>query len=191
MKIFLDTETTGVPKVYGRPVSEVDNYPRLVQLAYIVRDPDGRIVYQHETLIKPVGYEIPAQAAAVHGYNTAMAMEYGHIIEGVLDGLAFWVNRSDLIVGHNISFDLAVLGAEYWRLYDRDFLAGRQSFCTMQSTIAFVGIPRRGGGLKYPKLEELHQKLFDEPMGKAHTALQDITNTMKCYDELARRGFAP
>lgn len=34
--LFIDTETTGLPKEYDAPYTDIDNWPRLVQLAWIV-----------------------------------------------------------------------------------------------------------------------------------------------------------
>ncbi len=34
--VFFDTETTGLPLNWKAPVTELENWPRLIQLAYIV-----------------------------------------------------------------------------------------------------------------------------------------------------------
>ena len=41
MYLFFDTETTGLPKNYKAPASDLNNWPRLVQLAYHLYDNDG------------------------------------------------------------------------------------------------------------------------------------------------------
>ena len=40
MYIVFDTETTGLPKKYNAPFTDTDNWPRMVQLAWIVYDED-------------------------------------------------------------------------------------------------------------------------------------------------------
>lgn len=187
MQLFFDTETTGVPKVYGLPVSNVDNYPRLVQLGYIIYN--GReALTEQEFIVKPNGFEIPVVASDVHGVTQEIALSKGDDIKDVLDNFQFWIENCDEIVGHNVDFDVSVVGAEYWRLYQKNPFEGKKVVCTMKSTTRFVGIPR-SGGFKYPKLHELYRKLFNEDMGAAHTALQDISNTAKCYFALVERGI--
>jgi len=40
---------------------------------------------------------------------------------------------------------------------------------------------------KYPRLAELHRKLFNEEMLDAHDAWVDVAFTAKCYYELIKR----
>ncbi len=56
----------------------------------------------------------------------------------------------------------------------------------MKSSTNYCKLPGSYGKYKWPKLGELYQILFHEDMGAAHTALQDIQNTAKCYFELKR-----
>lgn len=58
----------------------------------------------------------------------------------------------------------------------------------MKSSTDYCKLPGFYGKYKWPKLHELYKKLFNEDMGAAHTALQDIRNTAKCFFELERLG---
>lgn len=187
MELFFDTETTGKPKRYDAPVSDVDNYPRLVQLGYIVTDGDQTLL-ETEILIYPNGFEIPEEASRIHGVTTERARREGLAIKHVLLDFVYWIGSVDLIVGHNVDFDVSVVGAEYWRLYESNPFSGKKTICTMKSSTNFVGLPGKYG-FKYPKLSELYLKLFGMEMGAAHTALQDIQNTVKCYRALVDRGI--
>ena len=194
MYLFFDTETTGKPKRYDAPISDVDNYPRLVQLGFIVVE-DREILLEQEFIVKPVGFEIPAEVSLIHGITNEKALADGEDLETVVRIFDLWIQQCDTIIGHNVSFDLCVFGAEYWRLYQKDPFEGKKSVCTMKSSTNFCGIPspfrtvRNSGQFKYPKLAELYKKLFDTDMGAAHTALQDIRNTVRCYFELVERGI--
>ena len=42
--LFFDTETTGLPKKYDAPASNVDNWPRLIQLSWIICDENKNII---------------------------------------------------------------------------------------------------------------------------------------------------
>ena len=187
MQLFFDTETTGIPRNYNAPVSDVDNWPRLVQLGFIVMDGKD-VLTEQEYIVKPDGFEIPVEASNVHGITTEVANSKGESVKKVVLEFMFWMNQCDTIVGHNVSFDVSIVGAEYWRIYGNSPFEGKKAVCTMKSGTQFVGIPR-AGGFKYPKLHELYRKLFDKDMGAAHTALQDISNTAQCYFEMVERGI--
>lgn len=188
MELFFDTETTGVPKNYRAPVSDVDNYPRLVQLGYILFDGD-QVLLEEEVIILPDGFTIPEEASNVHGITTGKAIDKGVPIGSVLSVFGFWLQNCDLVVGHNVNFDMNVVGAEFWRMFEKNPFEGKRSVCTMLSSVDFCAIPGKfRGKFKYPKLHELYRRLFNEEMGAAHTALQDIQNTAKCYRELVRLG---
>lgn len=187
--IFFDTETTGKPKNYNAPVSDVENWPRLVQLGYIVFDENGNKKMELEFIIKPNGFVISEEVSKIHGITQEIAEKDGFHIQTVLDLFFEDISDNDKFVGHNVSFDLSVVGAEYYRIYGRDPFAGRESICTMKSSTSYCKLPGGyGGKYKWPKLSELYQTLFHEDMGAAHTALQDIQNTAKCYFELERLG---
>ncbi len=53
---FFDTETTGLPQRWNAPVTDVDNWPRLVQLAWIMCDDKGNIIEERSDIIKPEGF---------------------------------------------------------------------------------------------------------------------------------------
>ena len=44
--LFFDTETTGLPKNWKAPVTDTENWPRIVQIAWILSTKEsGRIEY--------------------------------------------------------------------------------------------------------------------------------------------------
>lgn len=187
MELFFDTETTGKPKRYDAPISDVDNYPRLVQLGYVVTH-EEEVLIEEELIVRPVGFVIPTEASDIHGITQEIAEKSHTNILSALQELLFWVSNVDSLIGHNVSFDVSVIGAECWRIWGKSPLEGKKTICTMKSSTDFVGIPGKYGKMKYPKLSELYAKLFGEEMGAAHTALQDIQNTVKCYHELVKLG---
>lgn len=184
--LYVDTETTGKPKDYKRPVSDVDNWPRLVQLGYILEE-DDKSLQEYEFIIRPNGFEIPVEASNIHGVTQELALKDGASLGEVMDKLLVAIVSADIIVGHNISFDMAVLGAEYYRIIGRNPLEEKRSICTMKISVNFCKLPGNYG-FKWPKLNELFFKLFEKEMGAAHTALQDISNTQMCFHELVTRG---
>ena len=115
MFLIFDTETTGLPKNDNAPLTDFDNWPRMVQLAWQIHDDQGRFVENHNYLVQPEGFEMPIAAKMVHGISTEHAMKYGKPLNEVLDIFMQSAAKAKYLVGHNIKFDLNVLGCEFLR----------------------------------------------------------------------------
>ena len=191
--LFFDTETNGLPRNYKASVSNSSNWPRLVQLAWIIADKEGNVLKKKSVIIKPDGFSIPADAVAVHGITTERAQREGIPLTKVLEEFAADLIFAQHIVGHNIDFDQHVVGAELCRLgMDFNALIDKPCTCTMKTTTNFCAIPNPNtyfGGYKWPSLQELYRKLFNRDFEDAHDALADITATKECFFELKRRGI--
>ena len=186
--LFFDTETTGIPKDYKAPCTNTDNWPRLVQLGWLLTDAEGRILSEGNHIVRPDGFEIPKAASDVHGITTEFALENGKPLLDVIFAFGADLNQADCVVGHNLDYDLHIVGAEYVRLgYDSRIMFARPTLCTMQATIQFCNILGRFGP-KWPKLMELYTKLFGQEFDGAHDAMADIVATKDCFFELIRRG---
>ena len=187
--LFFDTETTGIPKDYKAPCTNTDNWPRLVQLGWLLTDAAGRILSEGNHIVRPDGFEIPKAASDVHGITTEFALENGKPLLDVIFAFGADLNQADCVVGHNLDYDLHIVGAEYVRLgYDSRIMFARPTLCTMQATIQFCNIPGRFGP-KWPKLMELYTKLFGQGFDGAHDAMADIRATKDCFFELLKRGL--
>ena len=57
--LIYDTETNGLPKKWGAPMTDVDNYPRIIQLAWALVSEHGEIISERKELIKPDNWTIP------------------------------------------------------------------------------------------------------------------------------------
>lgn len=192
MKLFFDTETTGVPRNYKAPVTDLNNWPRLVQLGYVLYDSleggEDFELHSNEWIIKPNGFVISEQVSKIHGITQEYAMTNGESLKDVLEIFGRLIEISDELIGHNLSYDLNVLGAEYLRVFQSNPLVGKSSYDTMLKGTDVCKIPGSYGHYKWPKLYELHQVLFKSPLSQTHTALDDIRQTAKCYFELQKLG---
>ncbi len=186
--LFFDTETTGVPIDYNAPASNTWNWPRLVQLGWIVTDEGGNVLSQGNEIVKPEGFVIPADAARVLGITTEKAQRDGKPLSEVIEAFLKDAEQTKCIVGHNISFDQKVVGAELYRLGIPDTISTAKSICTMEAGANYCKIPGYMG-YKWPKLQELHNKLFGCNFEDAHDAMADITATKKCFFEMRKRGL--
>lgn len=188
MFLFFDTETTGLPRDWQAPQATLDNWPRLVQLAWLLTDKNGQEVKSVSQIIKPEGFAIPAAAAAVHGISTERALEEGVQLNSALKKFAWAVDMAKILVAHNMSFDEKIMGAELLRKKYKHKLFERPKICTMQSSMDFCQLENEFG-YKWPKLIELHQKLFDEEFDNAHDALADVRACARCFFELIKQGI--
>ena len=188
MFLIFDTETTGLPRNYNAPVSDSDNWPRMVQIAWQLHDELGKLVEQANYIIKPEGFTIPFNATKVHGITTDHAMKHGLPLETVLEKFEQACSKSQYLVGHNIDFDLNIAGAEFFRVYKEDRLKSFKKLdtCT-ETTASLCQLPGgRGGKFKLPNLAELHKFLFQEGFDEAHNASADVAATARCFLELMR-----
>ena len=188
MYLFFDTETTGLPKSWKAPVTDLHNWPRLVQIAWQQCDAEGKTIDQQTYIIKPEGFTIPDEAAKVHRVTTERAEKEGVDLEETLKTFEKALNDSDFLVAHNISFDEKIVGAELLRKgLESQFFKAPQ-ICTMQQSTDHCRLPGRYGKYKWPTLSELHTNLFGEDFEEAHDAGVDVEACAKCFFELKRLG---
>lgn len=192
MFLVYDTETTGLPENYNAPVSDSNNWPRLVQLAWQVHDKVGALVEVHNYIVKPEGFTIPFNSAQIHGITTERAKQFGIPLTDVLEKFESSLAKAKVVAGHNIEFDLKIVGAEHFRKSFPSALQDLKSIDTKLESTDFCQIPGgKGGKFKWPTLTELHHKLFNEGFDAAHNAAADVEATTRCFLELIRLGVIP
>ncbi|MEO6488035.1 MAG: 3'-5' exonuclease [Thermoanaerobaculia bacterium] len=190
MYLIIDTETNDLPRDWRAPVTDLANWPRIIQAAWLEFDSSGGERSRFSSLVRPVGFAISVGAQNVHGITTAEATRNGVSLSSVLDKLAEALTRVNVVIAHNIDFDATVLSAEFLRTGRSDPLAGARTLCTMKEAAAYCDLPGKYGP-KWPKLEELHMHLFSTPPHRAHDALADAEACARCFFELKRRGVSP
>ncbi|MBO4874898.1 MAG: 3'-5' exonuclease [Bacteroidales bacterium] len=185
--LFFDTETTGLPRDYEAPASDTLNWPRMVQLSWILTDSQGNVLSVHDCIVRPDGFEIPEQAASIHGISTERAMREGAPLDSVLTVFLQTLDSAEYIVGHNISFDIHIVDSEFIRRGVDASLAPMKAYCTMLAGTDYCKLPGNYGHYKWPKLQELHKKLFGTEFDDAHNSAADVEATCKCFWEMRRR----
>jgi len=188
MYLFFDTETTGLPRNWRAPVTDLNNWPRMVQLAWTLHEASGAVVESGSAIIKPEGYTIPPDASRIHRITTERALREGVDLEGALREFAAAMERALLLVAHNLSFDEMIVGAEFIRKQVPSKLESMPRFCTMQGTTDVCRLPGKYG-FKWPTLVELHQFLFSRAFEDTHDAVADVQACATCFFELQNRGL--
>lgn len=190
MYLFFDTETAGLPQSYSAPASDGNNWPRLVQIAWLLTDRNGKELRSQSFIIRPVGFEIPESAVSIHGITTAKAKKLGVELKRALTEFSKDLQSADTLIAHNMEFDERVVGSEFLRVARMgNPLIGKALYCTMRSSTSFCRIPGGPRGYKWPKLQELHKVLFGSQYESAHDAVADVNACAKCFFELKRKGL--
>ncbi|UAB82178.1 DNA polymerase III subunit alpha [Marixanthomonas sp. SCSIO 43207] len=191
MYLIFDTETTGLPKRWDAPVTDTDNWPRCIQIAWQLHDEMGNVIEHQDYLVQPDGFTIPFDAEKIHGISTELAQKEGVSLAEVAEKFAKALSKTKFVVGQNVGFDLNIMGAEFHRLEMHNPLPQLPVLDTCTETTAqLCQIPGgRGGKFKLPTLTELHEFLFNEPFAEAHNATADVEATTRCFLELVRRNI--
>lgn len=185
MYLFFDTETTGIPRNYKAPASDLQNWPRLVQIAWLLTDKESNEVASAEYIIKPDGFTIPKDAVRIHGITTEMAVQKGFDLKSILTEVTPHIMKASVLVAHNVQYDEKILGAELLRAGQTNLVESKKRMCTMRGATDYCRLPGPYG-FKWPTLQQLHTKLFNEPFNGAHRALVDVRACARCYFELRR-----
>ena len=161
MYLTFDSETTGLPKNFKAPISDSENWPRLVQLAWQINDKKGKLINNKSFLVKPDNFTIPYNSEKVHGISTKIALEKGIDLIMILKDFEKDIKKCKYIIGHNINFDKNILGAEFYRKNIESDLLNKISIDTGHISKQYCNLKGGfGGGLKMPKLIELYEILF-------------------------------
>lgn len=184
-------------------------WPNIVQLSYIVYDVSkNRILNVVDSIVKLDEKNIISEESTkIHGITNEMSQNSGLEIEILITEMFAYLKRVDLIVGHNISFDINILMVELLRLiylkkdqmiqsdlirykhYLHFITNAKNVCCTMKlakDLCQIKAISKLGNEyLKFPKLIELHEKLFTEKPKNLHNSLNDIMVTLRCFCKLA------
>ena len=189
MYIIFDTETTGLPKRWDAPITDTDNWPRCIQIAWQLHDEMGRLVEHQDYLIKPDGFNIPYDSEKIHGISTELAETEGIPLTDVLVKFNEALSKAKFVVGQNIGFDINIMGCEFYRYQVDSPMASMPILDTCTEVTAdLLKLPGgRGGRYKLPNLTELHSYLFGVPFAEAHNATADVEATTRCFFELIRK----
>ena len=189
MFLIFDTETTGLPKRWDAPISDLNNWPRVVQLAWQLHDEDGSLVSDKTYVIKPVDFDIPFESEKVHGISTLLATQIGEKIQTVFSEFLKDLSSASYIVGHNLKFDINVVSSELYRLDIENQLLNKKVLDTCTENTANVcKLPGgKSGKFKFPTLVELYENLFNKQFENAHNASADVEANAMVFFELIRQ----
>lgn len=183
--LFVDTETSGLPKDWSKPYSVRGNWPHVVQVAWVLYTREGRKLKEENYYIRASDYEVSPTSQRIHGLSDDFLRENGKDRNSVMQLLhADLIRYQPLVVGHFMQLDYHMLGLSFYRSGLDNPLPKLPHFCTMQATAHFIRESRH----RHLRLGELYMRLFQTPLQDEHNALSDASATAVCFFELWKKG---
>jgi DNA polymerase III epsilon subunit-like protein len=211
--IVFDTETTGLPK--SKNVNDTDKWPHIVQFSYVIYNTDTQKIEKvvDEIIKLPENIIMEQVVINIHGITNEISQNKGINIKKVIADFMLDLQNVELLVGHNLSFDINVLTVEilriineknienkysdvelnkkieYWKSGLINIINEKKKLCTMQETIDLCNIKMISKKdnkefVKFPKLSELHNYLFNYVPENLHNSLIDVYICLKCFCKL-------
>ena len=188
--IVFDTETTGLPTTRQLNANAINNWPFIVQFSYIIYDMNThKLIKTFDSLVKINELvKIDPKSIEIHGIHKEQCIREGKHIVDIVSEFMTDLNQCETLIGHNIEFDRNMLIIEMLRnnLFETymPVLQKKKNYCTMKNTVNLCNIKVEGkSGIykKFPKLTELHEKLFYSAPKYMHNSFHDILITLRCY----------
>ena len=186
--LVFDTETTGLPEGRNPSILETEKWPYIVQISWIQYDTETQ-EYSVSDHIIDCGVDIPQESVNIHGISKKLSERKGENLLNVMNKFDEDLIASDLVIGHNISFDKRVYMVEAIRNRRKQYFTRngvrKPEYCTMKKSKEFCNIVKISSKgetyLKYPKLSELHYKMFGFIPKGTHDSMADVLICLRCY----------
>jgi len=191
--LVFDTETTGLPPHKSREVSVMDHveWPHIVQFSYIIYNSSEENIdlIIDRVICIPDCVEITTENCAIHGITKEMTKK-GCPIYPVLLEFMRYMSECDIVVAHNIEFDLNMVVVELVRLgllQEIEYIHGAgKYYCTMQQSIDLCNIrvvSKYGNKeyVKFPSLSNLHEHFFGVVPLHLHNSVNDVLICLRCF----------
>jgi DNA polymerase-3 subunit epsilon len=184
--LFIDTETSGLPKDWTLPYSNNTNWPYAVQVSWIVYSRNGVELKREDHFIRDNDFEIGREAYKVHGISREFLNDKGERRQYVMELLLADLQQyQPMLVGHYMELDYNITGVDFYRLgITENPMANLPMYCTMLGSRQYI----RTAQVDYLRLGQLYGTLFNRPLDNQHNALVDALATAECFFEMLRTG---
>lgn len=183
---ILDIETDGLPERKSENNSFSVSYPNIIQIAWILLDKKGNMLKKESELINFIGIK-QTEAYNINNIDVNLVKKIGKDPIEVFKKFIADVRLSSFIVAHNADFDIPIIKSQFNKYSLPNPFSNKRIVCTMKETVHFCDIVTGNDELKFPKLFELYEKLFDYKIEQRHNAESDVLITAKCYKELINK----
>lgn len=188
--LVYDSETSGL--VDFKAPSEAPHQPHIVQLGAVLVDLDTwDEIAVLDVIVKPEGWTIPDDVAAIHGITTEHALKVGVPESLAVELLLELHKQAGFRVAHNEQFDCRIVRIACMRFFDEatadEWKAGKAE-CTQQLSTPILKLPptdkmKRAGFFKHKSanLREAYEFFTGKPLENAHSAIADVRGCLAVY----------
>jgi DNA polymerase III epsilon subunit-like protein len=188
MYIVFDTSANGPAPKRSASYDDTFQWPRLLHLSWIVLDENFKPIEDFNCYIKPEGFDITSVVEKKNSLEREKHLE-GDKLKEVLQTFTESLEQAKYVFAHNLHFNEGVLGAEFTRKGVKNNLTAADKFCLMQEGTYYCKLPsKRGGGYKWPSLNELHACLFNQKYSPANNARADVIAASRCFIKMMKIG---
>lgn len=188
MFLLFDISANNKPRNWKAHFTDSFSWPRMIHIAWLLYDKKGNLTDEQDFLIKPHGFDIGPDALKMHKLDLDDIEEKGVDMDVALEAFQPVIEQAVYVFAFNLQYNESILQAEYYRNNIVHKLSQTDRYCLMRESTFYCKIPNRGGGYKWPSLQQLHQKLFNSGFDGAGNALQDVTALSRCFNKLLSLG---
>jgi len=183
--LVVDTETSGLPKKWDLPYDAKNNWPHVVQIAWIIFNAKGEELKRENHYIKNNDFKISKSAQNIHHLDSEFLKKNGkdrlHVMQRLAKDLE---NYQPLIIAHFVELDFHMICAEFFRTNIKSNIGQLPLFCTMKASKPYIKNP----SIKYLKLNRFYKTIFNKRPEKLHDALSDALLTAEIFFYLLQNG---
>lgn len=141
-------------------------------------------------VVRPDGYTIPDEVAAIHGITTDIALRSGVPLKVAIVAFCHMMQAAETLVFHNSEFDCKILDIAMHRA---EYVRQRpMTKCTMRLATPVLKLPPTEKMLakgmtrhyKRPSLQEAHTALLGEGFTGSHNAITDARACARVFFKL-------
>jgi hypothetical protein len=186
MYLIFDCSAISKPTNYKAPFSDTFAWPRLLHISWILLDANFKPIEDFDAIVKPDGFNITQELLKVCKIDQEDIDRKSIDIDIILDKFNESTQKCTYVFSHNLNFNESVIGAEYIRAVKNVDLFKKERFCLMQESTHYCKIPSRGGGYKWPTLNELHNICFGQGYTPSNNARADVIAAARCFIKLMK-----
>jgi hypothetical protein len=188
MYLIYDCSPVSRPLSYNASFTDVQSWPRLVHISWIVLGIDYKPVEDYDCVVIPEGFEIDEKILKFCKLDEEDVKKKATELEDILDQFNSSAEKCEYAIAHNIKYNENILAAEYMRKVKNISMFKLERICLMQESTYFCKLPSKTGGFKWPSLEELHASCFHTKYASANNARADVIAAARSFIKLMKGG---
>jgi len=188
MYLIFDTSAIGKPTNYKASFSDLNAWPRMLHISWILLDENFKPKEDFDLVAIPEGFTVTEDILTNTKLNEEDVKRKSAPLDEILEKFNETVLKAKYVFAHNLNFNENVLGAEYLRQTIKVNLFKVERYCLMQESTYYCKLPSKSGGYKWPSLPELHAACFGTAYSPHNNARADVVAAARCFIKLMKTG---